>query len=60
LFTKNEENLCAKHLEGAPTKGGGARQVPPSPPHKHTSGRRVDAEVKFYKYRFLILFFRGV
>jgi len=35
FFTKNEENLRAKHLEGA-TEKGGLRQVPHLPSLKST------------------------
>jgi len=37
FFTKNEKNLHANHLEWA-SKKGGPRQVPRSPPLKHTTG----------------------
>jgi len=37
IFTKTEENFHAKKLEGGPKKGGGVRQVPRSPPLKHTN-----------------------
>ena len=37
VFTKNEENLHAKHLEGSP-KRGCLRQVSHLPPFKHTTG----------------------
>jgi len=37
FFTKAEENLCAKQLEGGPKKVGDPRQVPRSSPLKHTT-----------------------